>query len=133
MLRRAEGVLIFGILATFIGSQTVLGWDFQLAAARNWDSSIFAPLFTLGSLLGGTALTVLVMTHGELHAGLARARASSTFLHYDNLGKLMIGLGLIWFYFRWCDYLTAWYGRIPDEWQLAKLPDQPVPISGRAT
>ena len=62
MLRRAEGVLILGILASFIGSQTVLGWDFQLAAARNWDSSIFAPLFTLGSLLGGTALAALVMT-----------------------------------------------------------------------
>ncbi len=33
-----------------------LGWDFQLAAARNWDSSIFAPLYTLGSLLGAVAL-----------------------------------------------------------------------------
>ena len=42
-------------------------------------------------------------------------------LHYDNLGKLMIGLGLIWFYFRCCDYLTAWYGRTPEEWDLQKF------------
>jgi hypothetical protein len=39
-------------------------------------------------------------------------------MHYDNLGRLMIALGLIWFYFRWCDYLTAWYGRIPEEWNI---------------
>ncbi|MBV9851795.1 MAG: hypothetical protein JO250_19180, partial [Armatimonadetes bacterium] len=115
VLRRAEGVLILGILASFIASQTVLGWDFQLAAARNWDSSIFAPLFTLGSLLGGTALTALVMTQVNRMLG---GRGFLKVMHYDNLGKLMIGLGLIWFYFRWCDYLTAWYGRTPEEWQL---------------
>ena len=62
VLRRAEGVLVVGILTSFVGSQTILGWDFQLAAARNWDSSIFAPLFTLTSLLGAIALTVLMMT-----------------------------------------------------------------------
>ena len=62
VLRRAEGVLVIGVITSYVGSQTVLGWDFQLAAARNWDSSIFAPLFTLGSLLGALALCVLVMT-----------------------------------------------------------------------
>ena len=117
VLRRAEGVLILGILASFIGSQTVLGWDFQLAAARNWDSSIFAPLFTLGSLLGGVALTALVMTQVRW---MLRGRGFFQIMHYDNLGKLMIGLGLIWFYFRFCDYLTAWYGRTPEEWQIQK-------------
>ncbi len=115
VLRRAEGVLVIGVLASYVGSQTVLGWDFQLAAARNWDSSIFAPLFTLGSLLGGTALIVLVMT---VVSGLLRGRGFIQQFHYDNLGKLMIGLGLLWFYFRVCDYLTAWYGHIPDEWNL---------------
>ncbi len=115
VLRRAEGVLVIGVLASFVGSQTVLGWDFQLAAARNWDSSIFAPLFTLGSLLGGTALIVLVIT---VVSRLLRGRGFIGEFQYDNLGKLMIGLGLIWFYFRFCDYLTAWYGHIPDEWVL---------------
>src|SRR5690349_19547557 len=40
-LRLAEGTMLVGVLLSFVGSQTVLGWDFQLAAARNWDSSIF--------------------------------------------------------------------------------------------
>ena len=114
-LRRAEGVLVTGIIVAFVASQTVLGWDFQLAAARDWDSSIFAPLYTLGSLLGGAALASLVMTVVQ------RSMGRTSFIsirQYDNLGRIMIALGLVWFYFRWCDYLTAWYGRLPSEWEI---------------
>jgi len=112
-LRLAEGVLVVGIIVAFVASQTVLGWDFQLAAARDWDSSIFAPLYTIGSLLGGTALAVLVMTFVDR---TIRGGSFLTIRQYDNLGRVMIALGLVWFYFRWCDYLTAWYGRLPSEW-----------------
>lgn len=115
VLRRAEGVLVVGILASFIGSQTVLGWDFQLAAARNWDSSIFAPLYTLSSLLGALAMAVLLMT---VTNRLLRGRGFFTLTQYDSLGKFMVGIALLWTYFRICDFLTAWYGHIPEEWLL---------------
>lgn len=115
VLRRIEGVLVVMVITAFVASQTVLGWDYQLAAARDWDSSIFAPLFTLGSLLGALAATVLVIT---VVRRILRGRGFIKAEHYDNIGKFMIGLGLIWFYFRWCDYLTAWYGHEPQEWQL---------------
>jgi len=115
VLRRAEGALVVGILLSFVGSQTILGWDFQLAAARNWDSSIFAPLFTIGSLLGGLALSTLVMT---LVNRILQGRGFIRPVHYDSLGKFMLALGLIWFYFRFCDFLTSWYGHIPEEWQI---------------
>ena len=115
VLRRAEGVLVIGILLSFVGSQTVLGWDFQLAAARNWDSSIFAPLYTLGSVLGAIALAVLLITVTDR---VLRGRGFITEFQYDSLGKFMVGIGLVWTYFRICDFLTAWYGHIPDEWQI---------------
>lgn len=125
VLRRVEGVLVVGVLLTFVASQTVLGWDFQLASARDWDSSIFAPLFTLGSLLGGLAATILVMTVvGRLLRGRGFFRAD----HYDAIGKFMIALGLIWFYFRFCDFLTAWYGHTPDEWNLQNDRTRVFPI-----
>lgn len=125
VLRRVEGVLIVGIIVSFVASQTVLGWDYQLASARDWDSSIFAPLFTLGSLLGALAATVLVMT---VVNRLLRGRGFFNADHYDNIGKFMIGLGLVWFYFRWCDYLTAWYGHVPDEWQIQNDRTRVYPI-----
>ena len=115
VLRRAEGVLVIGVVVTFVGSQTVLGWDFQLAAARDWDSSIFAPLYTLGSVLAAVSMAVLLMT---VVNRLLRGRGFFTDAQYDNLGKFMVGLALIWTYFRICDFLTAWYGHIPSEWNL---------------
>jgi len=114
-LRLAEGILVVGLLIAFVISQTVLGWDFQLASARDWDSSIFAPLYTLGSLLGGLAVSVLAMT---VISKVLPTKSPFTIEQYDNLGRFMLGLGLVWFYFRWCDYLTAWYGQIPAEWLL---------------
>ena len=125
VLRRAEGILVIGILLSFVGSQTALGWDFQLGAARNWDSSIFAPLFTLSSLLGAVALAVLVMT---IIGRVLRGRGFFTSFQYDSLGKLMVGLGLVWTYFRICDFLTAWYGHIPDEWQLQQSRTVTFPV-----
>jgi hypothetical protein len=125
VLRRAEGVLVVGVVTSFVGSQTVLGWDFQLAAARDWDSSIFAPLYTLGSVLGAVAMSVLLMT---VVNRLLRGRGFFTDFQYDSLGKFMVGLGLIWTYFRICDFLTAWYGHIPSEWNLQQSRTVAFPI-----
>ena len=49
---------------------------------------------------------------------LLRGRGFFTRLQYDSLGKFMVGIALIWTYFRICDFLTAWYGHIPEEWML---------------
>jgi hypothetical protein len=125
VLRRAEGVLVVGVIGSFVGSQTALGWDFQLAAARNWDSSIFAPLYTIGSLLGALALAVLVMTVTNC---LLRGRGFFSAEQYNNLGRFMVGLGLVWFYFRFCDYLTAWYGHVPQEWVIQQSRTATFPI-----
>lgn len=115
VLRRAEGILVVGTVISFVVSQTVLGWDFQLAAARDWDSSIFAPLYTISSLLSAVAMTVLVTI---VNNRILRGRGFIDEFQYDSLGRVMIALGLVWFYFRWCDYLTTWYGRIPHEWYI---------------
>ncbi len=115
VLRRAEGVLVVVILLSFVGSQTSLGWDFQLAAAHNWESSIFAPLYTLSSLLAGLAACILLIT---VAGGALRGKGFFTSHQYDNVGKVMVGIGLVWTYFRICDFLTAWYGHTPEEWRI---------------
>jgi len=116
-MRLVEGVMVVGVLISFVASQTVLGWDFQLASARDWDSSIFAPLYTVGSLLSALAMTTLVMTVVRRVLPRRTPELFETRV-YDNLGRFMLGLGLVWFYFRWCDYLTAWYGHVPEEWAI---------------
>ena len=93
----------------------VLGWDFQLAAAHNWESSIFAPLYTLSSLLAGLAACILLIT---VAGGALRGKGFFTSHQYDNVGKVMVGIGLVWTYFRICDFLTAWFGHTPEEWRI---------------
>ena len=123
VLRRAEGVLVVMILTSFVGSQTVLGWDFELAAARNWDSSIFGGLYMMSCLLGALASAVLIMTVIG-----ARLRGFFTEKQYDNLGRMMVGLALVWTYFRICDFLTSWYGHIPEEWMIQQSRTFNVPV-----
>jgi molybdopterin-containing oxidoreductase family membrane subunit len=36
-------------------------------------------------------------------------------IHFNNLGLLLLTMSLIWFYFTFGEYLTAWYGNEPGE------------------
>ncbi len=123
VLRRAEGVLVVMIITSFVGSQTILGWDFELAAARNWDSSIFGGEYIMTCLLAALASAVLIMTViGRRLLGFF------TLKQYDNLGRMMVGLALVWTYFRICDFLTSWYGHIPEEWLIQDSRTFKVPV-----
>ncbi len=113
--RWAEGFLAIAVIITFFASQTTLGWDFQLGPGKEWDSSIYPFQFNIGALQAGTAMLVLVMT---ILRGRLQNKALIGDKQYDALGKMMIAFGLIFFYFRWCDYITAWFGHQPDEWPL---------------
>ncbi len=125
VLRRAEGILVIGILISFVAAQTVMGWDFQLAAARDWDSSIFPAQSSLSALLGSVAMAVVVITFAGRRL---RGRDFFTSYHYDNLGKLMVGLALVWTYFRICDFITAWYGHTPSEWMVQMSRTETFPV-----
>lgn len=125
ILRLGEGFIMIGAVMAFFASQTVMGWDFQLAAGAVWDSSIFPFQVNLSALMAGTAMLTLIMTvvRGRMRGGDVIGDKQ-----YDALGKLMIALGLLFFYFRWCDYITAWYGHTPEEWnvQLERTTHFPV-------
>ncbi len=38
-----------------------------------------------------------------------------------SCSKLLLALSLLWFYLIWCELLTYWYGRTPDEQSLLAL------------
>jgi Ni/Fe-hydrogenase subunit HybB-like protein len=123
--RWAEGFFAVIIVITFFASQTSLGWDFQLAPGKDWDSSIYPFQFSILALQGGAAMLVLVMS-------IVRGRIQNKTMigdkQYDAIGKMMIAFGLIFFYFRWCDYITAWFGHEPSEWplQVARISGYPL-------
>src|SRR5262249_413889 len=36
-------------------------------------------------------------------------------IHFENLGKLLLAMSLLWFYCTFAERLTAWYGNAPSE------------------
>jgi molybdopterin-containing oxidoreductase family membrane subunit len=40
--------------------------------------------------------------------------------HFDNLGKFLLTFTLTWGYFYFSDFLTTWYSRLPEDWQVIR-------------
>ena len=72
-----------------------------------WHSSIFGPYFVAGAIFSGIAGLIIAM------AALRKVLKLHDYLqpiHFDNLGKLLLMMSLLWGYFTFNERLTAWYG-----------------------
>ena len=77
-----------------------------------WHSTIFGPYFVAGAIFSGIAALILAM------AALRRVLHLEEYLHpvhFENLGKLLLMMSLLWAYFVFAERLTVWYGNEPSE------------------
>src|SRR5678816_774064 len=77
-----------------------------------WHSTIFGPYFVAGAIFSGIAALIVVMSI------LRKALHLENYLlplHFENLGKLLLLMSLLWGYFVFNERLTAWYGNSPHE------------------
>jgi molybdopterin-containing oxidoreductase family membrane subunit len=111
-LERAMKLMACLILAVAVSVHTVVAWDFAMAVAPMWHSTIFGPYFVVGAIFSGIAALVLVMAalRRVLHLELYFTRH-----HFDNLAKLLLMMSLLWLYFTVSENLTVWYGNEPRE------------------
>jgi molybdopterin-containing oxidoreductase family membrane subunit len=111
-LERAMKLMACFILAVAVSVHTVVAWDFSMALAPMWHSTIFGPYFVAGAIFSGIAalLVVLAALRKILHLELYLA-----WRHFDNLAKLLLLMSLLWFYFTMAENLTVWYGNEPKE------------------
>jgi molybdopterin-containing oxidoreductase family membrane subunit len=100
------------ILAVAVSVHTVVAWDFAMAVAPMWHSSIFGPYFVVGAIFSGIAALLLAMA---IIRRVLHLEAFLRPLHFDNLGKLLFLMSLLWLYFTVAENLTAWYGNDPAE------------------
>ena len=111
-LERAIKLMACLILAVAVSVHTVVAWDFSMALAPMWHSTIFGPYFVAGAIFSGIAALVVVMAalRKVLHLELYLTRR-----HFNNLAKLLLLMSLLWFYFTMAENLTVWYGNEPKE------------------
>jgi Ni/Fe-hydrogenase subunit HybB-like protein len=111
-LERAMKLMAGTILAVAVSVHTVVAWDFAMAVAPMWHSTIYGPYFVAGAIFSGIAALVVAM------AVIRRTLHLEEYLlpvHFENLGKLLLLMSLLWVYFTVAENLTTWYGNSPTE------------------
>jgi len=111
-LESAMTIMAVVILPVAVSVHTIVSFDFSMAPVPMWHSTIFGPYFVAGAIFSGIAALILVM------AALRKALHLQAFLlplHFDNLGKLLLMMSLLWAYFVFAERLTTWYGNDPSE------------------
>jgi molybdopterin-containing oxidoreductase family membrane subunit len=111
-LERAMKLMAGIILAVAVSVHSVVAWDFAMAIAPMWHSTIFAPYFVVGAIFSGLAGLIVALNI------IRRALHLERYLlphHFQNLAKLLLLMSLLWLYFTFAEHLTVWYGNEPKE------------------
>ena len=111
-LETAMQIMSIVIVPVAVSVHTIVSWDFAMTPVPMWHSSIFGPYFVVGAIFSGIAGLIIAM------ALLRKSLHLEEYLrpiHFQNLGKLLLCMSLLWFYCTFAERLTAWYGNDPSE------------------
>jgi len=111
-LERGISIMAVIILPVAISVHTIVSWDFAMTLNPMWKSTIFGPYFVAGAIYSGIAALILAMVVIRRVLHLEEYLKP---LHFDNLGKLLLLMSCLWFYFTFAEYLTVWYNNEPHE------------------
>ncbi|MFP5260700.1 MAG: NrfD/PsrC family molybdoenzyme membrane anchor subunit [Blastocatellia bacterium] len=111
-LEKAVQVMAVIIIPVAVSVHTIVSWDFAMTIQPMWRSTIFGPYFVAGAIFSGIAALIIAMA---IIRRVFRLEEYLKPLHFNNLGLLLLTMSLLWFYFTFAEYLTAWYGNEPVE------------------
>jgi hypothetical protein len=103
--------LLLGFVHLLIAS------DLALSLVPGWHSAVIPAYQIVSSYEAAVALAVVGLAVINRLAPEAADGPDA----FQPCAKLLLALGLLWFYFVWCEFLTYWYGRTPDEQSLLAL------------
>jgi Ni/Fe-hydrogenase subunit HybB-like protein len=111
-LEKAVQVMAVVIIPVAVSVHTIVSWDFAMTIQPMWRSTIFGPYFVAGAIFSGIAALIIAMA---IIRRVFRLEEYLKPVHFNNLGLLLLTMSLLWFYFTFAEYLTAWYGNEPNE------------------
>src|SRR6202451_340102 len=111
-LETAMQIMAIIIIPVAVSVHTIVSWDFAMTPVPMWHSTIFGPYFVAGAIFSGIAALILAMALLRKSLHLEEYLRP---LHFDNLGKLLLTMSLLWFYFTFAERMTTWYGNTPSE------------------
>ena len=111
-LETAMHIMAIAVIPVAVSVHSIVSWDFAMAPVPMWHSTIFAPYFVCGAIFSGIAALIIAMALLRKFLHLEEYLLP---LHFENLGKLLLVMSLLWVYFVASERLTAWYGNEPAE------------------
>ena len=100
-------------LLVFVVSQTLTAFDLVMSLEYPWVSALFGGYFFIEAIYGGFAVAAILylLLHGTPPARGGHGTRSDL----SDLSILMFGFSLMWAGLFFAQYLTIWYGNIPEE------------------
>ena len=108
------GMIIFVLTVTFAAV------DWSMSLNPEWFSTIYGLLFVAAWSLSALAFVIAMMSLIGRSEPLSRVVRPN---HFQDLGKLMLALVMLWAYFAFSQYLIVWSGNLPEEieWYLPRV------------
>ncbi|NOT27744.1 MAG: polysulfide reductase NrfD [Acidobacteria bacterium] len=109
-LETAMQIMAVAIIPVAVSVHTIVSFDFSMAPVPTWNTTIFGPYFVAGAIFSGIAGLLIAMA---LLRKFLRLEEYLLPLHFDNLGKLLLVMALLWGYFVFNERLVTYYGNEP--------------------
>src|SRR4029453_10827162 len=111
-LETAMQIMAIAIIPVAVSVHTIVSFDFSMAPVPMWNTTIFGPYFVAGAIFSGIAglLIAMAVLRKFLHL-----HDSLNPIHFQNLGKLLLVMALLWGYFVFNERLVTYYGNEPSE------------------
>ncbi|MRR52895.1 MAG: polysulfide reductase [Deltaproteobacteria bacterium] len=112
---KASTLMAALIIPVAVSVHSIVAWDFAVTVVPGWHSTIFPPYFVIGAILSGVAavITLMIIIRKIFHL-----EEYLTPLHFDNMGKLLLVISLLWTYAYFVEVQITWYAHEPIEWEV---------------
>jgi molybdopterin-containing oxidoreductase family membrane subunit len=95
-------ILILMVIPVAFAIHTITSWLFATTWRPGWDSTNLGPYFVSGAFMVGAAVIIIAMYFIQKYH---RLHEYITDRHFDNMGKLLVMLSLVYLYFNVNEFL----------------------------
>lgn len=96
----------------FVLYSTMIAWDFEMTLVPEWHSAIYGLQQFVSNF--GMFLAFLVVWVSAWNARQNQAHPIAGYI-YNHIAQMLLAFTLLWIYTYYAQYLTVWYGDLPDE------------------
>jgi hypothetical protein len=96
----------------FVLYSTMVAWDFEMTLVPHWHSAIYGMqqfVSNFGMFLAFLVIWIYALNSGNKLVSPVPERV------YNYLAQMLLAFTLLYIYTYYAQYLTIWYGNIPDE------------------